>query len=85
MSALNKSTEIKMKLLFYLPEGNYINEKDLKLSDIMRCGLPTNADTILSIGSNIDVNCQFNFNNLLAQMAGQNYQTYTYQLLLMGD
>ena len=74
-----------MKLVYYLPEGNYVKEKDLKLSDIMRCGLPSDSDTVLSIGSNIDVTCDFNFNNLLAQRAGKNYQTYLYQLFLMGD
>lgn len=46
--------------------------------------MPSNADTTLLIGSNIDVSCSFNFNNLLAQIAGKNYQSYVYQLFLLG-
>jgi hypothetical protein len=42
-----------MKLVYYLPEGNYVKEKELKFGDIMRCGLPTNTDMTLLMGSNI--------------------------------
>jgi hypothetical protein len=74
-----------MKLIYYLPEGNYLKEKDLKLSDIMRCGLPSNSNIGLTMGSNIDVSCDYNFNNLLGQIAGKNYQAYIYQILLLGE
>lgn len=57
----------------------------MKLSDIIRCGLPSDTDTGILIGSNIEISCSFNFNNLLAQVAGTNYQSYVYQLLVMGD
>lgn len=76
---------MKMKLIYYLPEGNYVREKDMKISDIIRCGLPSDADTGILIGSNIEISCNFNFNNLLAQLSGTNYQSYMYQLLVMGD
>lgn len=56
----------------------------MKLADIMRCGLPSNADTPLLVGSNIEVACDFNFNNLVAQIAGKNYQNYLYQMLVQG-
>jgi hypothetical protein len=74
-----------MKLIYFLPEGNYVKEKDLQLSDIMRCGLPSNTDIALLIGNNLQVTCDFNFNNLVAQMSGTNYKTYVYQLLIQGQ
>lgn len=74
-----------MKLVTYLPEGNYLSEKDFKLADLMRCGLPTNADSLLWIGSNIEVSCEFNFNNLLAQLAGKSHRSHLYQLFVFGD
>lgn len=84
MSTLSKGSQIKMKLIYFLPEGNYVREKDLQLSDIMRCGLPPNTEISVMMGNNIEVVCDFNFNNLVAQMAGTNFKTYTYQLLMQG-
>jgi hypothetical protein len=57
MAASSKDTEIKMKLISFTPEGNYAKEKDFRLADVMRCGLPSNADITVTIGSNIQVTC----------------------------
>lgn len=51
----------------------------------MRCGLPSNADIAVMIGSNIEISCQFNFNHLVAQMAGKAYKSYVYQLFIQGQ
>ena len=74
-----------MKLVYYLPEGNYVKEKALELGDIMRCGTPSQTDFALGIGSNIEVSCDFNFDNLVAQIGGKTYQSYVYQLLILGQ
>lgn len=57
----------------------------MQLGDVIRCGLPSNTGTGVLIGSNIDISCSYNFNNLLAQLAGTNYHSYVYQVLVMGD
>lgn len=57
MTTTSKETEIKMKLLLFSPEGNYVKEKDFKLADVMRCGLSSNADIAIVIGSNLQVSC----------------------------
>jgi hypothetical protein len=44
---------MKMKILYYLPTGNFVKEKDLKLTDIFRCGLPSNNSVAINIGDNI--------------------------------
>jgi hypothetical protein len=71
-----------MKLISYLPEGNYVREKDFQLADIMRCGLPTKTDMTIGMGNNIHVSCSFNFNNVVAQMSANSYKSYLYQLFI---
>lgn len=54
-----------MKLISYLPTGNYLGERNLYLGDIMRCGTVQNVEIPFTMGSNFDVECNYNFNNLL--------------------
>jgi hypothetical protein len=77
--------QFNLKLIYFLPEGNYIKEKSLKLGEILRCGLPQNTDLPIQIGNNIQISCNFNFNNLVAQMGSQTYKSYVYQLLIQGQ
>lgn len=48
-----KHEEMKMRISYYLPTGNFVKEKDLKLTDIFRCGLPSNNSVAINIGDNI--------------------------------
>jgi hypothetical protein len=57
----------------------------MQLVDIMRCGLPSDADLGLNFGTTISNTCTYDFNNLLTLMQSKVYQGRTYQLLIQGD
>lgn len=71
-----------MKIIYFLPEGNYVKEKNFQFGDVMRCGLPHKTDMEFALGSNIAVTCDFNFNNLAQQIESNTYQNYVYQLFI---
>jgi hypothetical protein len=48
----------------------------------MRCGLPHQTDLGFTLGTNIQVSCDFNFNNLVQQIESNTYQNYVYQLFI---
>lgn len=62
----------------YLPTGNLAKEKIMKLTDLMRCGLPTDNSVSIKIGNNIQVGCTFDFDNLAAKLKTKTYQNYFY-------
>ena len=51
----------------------------------MRCGTPTQTDYSIGIGNNIEVNCVFNFNNVVTQMVANSYKSYVYQMFILGE
>ena len=55
------------------------------IGDLMRCGTPTDAEVTLTFGTNIETSCKFNFNHLLNQINGKQYQAKMYQLLVLGN
>jgi hypothetical protein len=74
-----------MKLISYLPTGNYLGEKSLQLGDIMRCGTPPSTDIAFILGSNFQTTCTYDFNNLITLMQSKNYKSKVYQILIQGD
>jgi|JI7StandDraft_1071085.scaffolds.fasta_scaffold994635_1 hypothetical protein len=50
----------------------------MKLTDIFRCGLPSNNSAAINIGDNIEVSCTFNFNYLVEQSQANQYRNYLY-------
>lgn len=73
-----------MKLVSYLPTGNYVGEKTFALPDLMKCGTPVDAWAQVSIGTNIQVTCTYNVNSLVALMGGKQWKGRVYQLLVQG-
>ena len=55
------------------------------IQDLMRCGVPSNAEIGISFGTNIEASCSFDFNNLITQMNSINWKSKTYQMLVQGD
>ena len=73
-----------MKLVSYLPTGNYLGERTLLIGDLMRCGTPDNVEVPFTMGSNFDVTCNYNFNNLILLLEGQQEKGRLYQMLIKG-
>lgn len=80
-----KQKAIAMKIVSYLPTGNYIGEKTVVLNDLMRCGTPTDTTVQVMSGTNIRVTCNYNVNSLIAMMGGRQWKGKMYQLLVQGD
>ena len=75
--SFDKNTPLSLKLISFLPEGNYVGEQDLKLPDILRCGLPSNLIS-LSVGNNFYTTCTYNFDYLAEKLSTFSYQNYVY-------
>ena len=50
----------------------------------MRCGTPSNLEVPFTIGSNYDVTCNYNFNNLIRLLDSKQEKGRVYQLLVKG-
>jgi hypothetical protein len=74
-----------MKIVSFLPTGNYLGEKTFLLNDLMKCGTPSDTTAQITIGVNIRVACNYNVNSLIAMTGGYQWQGKTYQLLVKGD
>lgn len=74
-----------MKIVSFLPTGNYLGEKSFVLNDLMKCGTPTDAGAQVQIGVNIRVTCSYNVNSLIAMMGGRQWKGKVYQLLVQSD
>lgn len=74
-----------MKLVSFLPTGNYLGEKTFTLNDLMKCGTPIDSNAQITIGTNIRVTCTYNVNSLIAMMSGRQWKGRVYQLLVQGD
>lgn len=79
------TTSLNLKLISYTATGNYLGEKSLLLGDIFRCGTASDSEISVTFGTNIEMSCSFNFNNLINQMNSKNYKNKLYQLLVQGD
>jgi hypothetical protein len=73
-----------MKLVSFLPTGNYVGEKTFALPDLMKCGTPMDAGAQVTIGTNIRVECTYNVNSLIAMMSAKQWKGRVYQLLVQG-
>lgn len=60
-----QEASIALKLVSYSVTGNYLGEKSLLLGDIMRCGIPTDSELGVTFGTNYEITCDFDFNNLI--------------------
>lgn len=80
-----KQGSISMKIVSYLPTGNYLEENNFILSSLMKCGSPSETGVSISSGSNIRVTCTYNVNSLLAMTGGKQWQGKLYQILIKGD
>ena len=80
----SKTSILNLKLISYLPTGNYVGEKTMSMTDVARCGMPSDNSIDLKIGNNIDFTCSYNFNYLLEMAAADTYTDYLYELLLQG-
>lgn len=80
-----KNQEIKFKLLVYLPTGNLVTEKDMKLPDLLRCGMPANNSITVQLGNNIQTSCTFNFDYLAEQIQTNTYKNYLYEMFAYGE
>lgn len=49
----SKNQELKFKLLYYLPTGNFVKEDTMNLPDILRCGMPNDNSITIKLGSNV--------------------------------
>lgn len=74
-----------MKLVSFLPTGNYLGEKTFTLNDLMKCGTPIDSNAQITMGTNIRVTCTYNVNSLIAMMSGRQWKGRVYQLLVQGD
>lgn len=80
----NKESTLNFKLITYLPTGNYVGEKVMRLPDVLRCGMPSYNSASLKVGNNIEFTCDFNFNYLLESASSYTHQSYVYELFLQG-
>lgn len=62
-----------MRLLYYSPTGNLIKEKEMRLPDLLRCGMPSDNSLTIKLGNNIQVSCSFNFDYLVQQSLTSTY------------
>ena len=83
--SFNPTSSIKMKLVSFLPTGNYLNEQEFVLSDLMRCGTPYDATAAIVIGANIQKTCSFDTSYLMMRLTGKKWKGKTHQLLIRGD
>ena len=67
----------------YLPTGNLVKEKIMKLPDIFRCGVPYNSSASIQLGNNIEVTCSFDFDYLAEKIGTNTYRNYLYEMFLM--
>jgi hypothetical protein len=74
-----------MKLVAFLPTGNYLSEKSFVLNDLMKCGTPSDAGLQVTMGTNIRMTCTYNVNSLIAMAGGRQWRGKTYQLLVQAD
>ncbi len=68
-SEYSAGSNINMRLLTFLATGNYLQEQDLELEDLFRCGL--RGQTAVSIGDNLRVQCDYDFNHLYEQLSAR--------------
>jgi hypothetical protein len=66
--SFNPKSTIQMKLVSFLPTGNYLSEQDFVLSDLMRCGTPYDATAAIVIGTNIQKTCSFDTSYLMLKL-----------------
>jgi hypothetical protein len=59
-----------MKIVSFLPTGNYLGEKTFLLNDLRKCGTPSDTTAQITIEVNIRVACNFHVNSLIA-MTGE--------------
>lgn len=81
----NKDTVLEFKLISFLPTGNYVGEKPLRLTDLFICGLPNNNSLSIRVGNNIEISCFFNFDHLVKKLSTFTYKNYVYELLIKGS
>lgn len=74
----SKTSTLTMKLVSFLPTGNYVGEKTFVLPDLMKCGTPGDAGAQVTIGTNIKVECTYNVNSLIAMMSGKQWKGRVY-------
>jgi hypothetical protein len=82
------STPLKIKLVRYLPTGNYVDWKDLTNADLSFCGIGNNELTF-KIGTNFQYTCSYNFNNILNSLGSNTFTNYTtnyvYSMMIIDD
>lgn len=72
------------KIITYLHSGNFVEQRQMKMTDLFRCGMPSNSSASIKIGNNIRVECEFDFDYLVKMSQGNKRKHYLYELYLQG-